>query len=408
MRSTHSVATVRLVHVTTVPMSLTFLRGQVGYMKERGFSVEVVSSPGPDLTTFGNEEEVPAHAVRMHRSLTPLRDVLAVLKLCRILSRSRPHVVHAHTPKAGLLGMLAAWFVRVPVRIYHMRGLPLAGATGWRRRLLWSTEWFACRLAHRVLCVGHSLRRDAIAEGLVSPEKIHVLAGGSGNGVDALNRFDITSVGEAARRTTRDALGVPDDAPLIGFVGRIVNDKGIVELTRAWTTLRVRHPSARLLLVGPFEPQDPVPPDVAAILRTDPRVHLQGMDWNTPPLYAAMDLVVLPTYREGFPNVPLEAAAMELPVVATRVPGCVDAVEDGVTGTLVPVRDDRALHDALDRYLSAPELRREHGLNGRERVVRDFGQREIWQALYQEYLALLRSRGLEFSTPYPIEKEGDR
>jgi glycosyltransferase involved in cell wall biosynthesis len=178
-----------------------------------------------------------------------------------------------------------------------------------------------------------------------------------------------------------------------GYVGRLVTDKGIAELWQAWTVLRERHPDLHLLLVGPFEDTDPVPPAVRQGLETDPRVHLAGMDWNTPPLYAAMDLLVLPTYREGFPNVLLEGASMGLPVVATRVPGCVDAVRDGETGTLVPARDPAALAAALDAYVADPALRRARGRAGRARVAAEFRQEVVWEGIFAEYDRLLAPRG---------------
>lgn len=383
----------RLLHVTTVPMSLTFLRGQVAYMRDRGFAVHALSSPGEDLVEFGAAHEVPVHAVEMPRRITPGSDLKAISAIADVIREVRPAIVHAHTPKGGLLGMLAAALTRVPVRIYHMRGLPMMTATGPKRVLLSATERVACRLAHLVLCNSHSMRQVAVDEGLCPPGKIRVLLGGSGNGVDASGQFDPASLDPDARATTRSRLGIPADAVVVGFVGRIVRDKGVAELAEAWSRLRGRHPEAHLLMVGPFEPQDPIPSAVESILREDPRVHLAGMDWNTPPLYAAMDLVVLPTYREGFPNVPLEAAAMRLPVIATRIPGCVDAVEDGVTGTLVPVQDSASLADALEGYLTDAALRHRHGKAGRERVLREFRQEAIWEAMHQEYARLLRDAG---------------
>jgi glycosyltransferase involved in cell wall biosynthesis len=380
-----------LLHVTTIPMSLVFLRGQVGFMKARGFRIHALSSPGADLDAFGEEEGVPVYPVSMTRRITPARDVAAIAAMVGVIRRVRPDVVHAHTPKGGLLGMISAAVARVPVRIYHMRGLPLMGATGVRRRILALTERVSCRLAHRVICVSHSVRDEAVAAGLCAPDRIRVLLGGSGNGVDASGRFDPDALDEAAGAHTRERFGIPAGATVIGFVGRLVRDKGIVELAAAWQELR-SNPRLHLLLVGPWEPQDPVPAGVERALREDPRVHLAGMDWNTPPLYAAMDVVALPTYREGFPNVPLEAAAMRLPVVATRVPGCVDAVADGSTGTLVPPRDAAALAAALRRYVDDAGLRLVHGAAARDRALREFGREAIWEALYAEYRELLDDR----------------
>lgn len=385
---------IRLLHLTTVPMSFTFLRGQPGFLARRGIDVQAVSSPDPELRAFGEAEGIPVHAARMLRRISPLRDLGALARVVGVMRRVRPHVVHAHTPKGGLLGMMGAWLARVPVRIYHMRGLPMATATGPRRLLLRTTERVSCALAHRVFCVSGSLREVAVAEGLCPPDKIVVPGGGSGQGVDAAGRFDPARLPAGTRAAVRAGFGIPDDAVVVGFVGRIVRDKGVGELAEAWARVRDEFPRARLLLVGPFEPQDPLAPETEAALRNDPTVVLAGEDWDTPRLYAVMDLVVLPSYREGFPNVPLEAASMELPVVSTRVPGCVDAVAHSETGTLVPVRDAAALGDALRAYLADPVLRAAHGRAGRARVMREFRRERVWEALYAQYLELLRARGL--------------
>jgi glycosyltransferase involved in cell wall biosynthesis len=379
----------KLVHVTTVPMTFLFLGGQLGYMRNRGFELHGISSSGAQL-----EEGIPVHVVRMHRRITPLHDLVALFCIWKVLRHIRPQIVHSHTPKGGLLGMMAAGLFRVPVRVYHMRGLPFVTATGLKRVLLRWSEIISCTLSHQIICVSHSLRETAIAEGVCPAGKIKVLLSGSGNGVDAENRFNPARVGERNRHEVRVRLDIPQDALVIGFVGRVVRDKGVVELIQAWETLNKEFDSLHLLIVGPFESQDPVPLGVRGTLRHDPGIRLTGMVGDVSPLYSAMDVVALPTYREGFPNVPLEAAAMELPVVASRVVGCVDAVQDGMTGTLVPPHDSAALTDAIRLYLNDPDLRRRHGQAGRERVLREFRQEAIWEALYQEYVRLLRERGL--------------
>lgn len=379
----------RLLHVTTVPMSLMFMRGQVGYVKRCGYVVHAVSSPGPELEAFGEEEDVAVHAVEMPRRITPVGDLVALWRLWRLFRRIRPDIVHAHTPKGGLLGTLAAWLARVPNRVYHMRGLPMMAATGWKRKLLAMSEKTTCRLAHRVMCVSGSLRQVAIDERLCPPGKIKVLAGGSGNGVDATGRFSPERHEADTRDAVRAAHGIPAGAVVAGFVGRVVRDKGVGELAEAWRSLREQYPALHLMLAGPVEPQDPLSEHVIQQLRDDDRVHLLGHVDDTAPLYTAMDLVVLPTYREGLPNVPLEAAAMERAVVATRIPGCVDAVADGETGTLVPAKDAEALAGAIANYLDDPKRRARHGKAGRQRVLEQFRQEVIWEALAQEYASLL-------------------
>lgn len=383
-----------VAHVMTAAVSLGFLRGQVAFIKKRGIEIHAIASPGDALEAFGEREEISVYPVEMPRQITPLADLAALRGLVAVLRRIRPDIVHAHTPKGGLLGMLAAWLVRAPVRIYHMRGLPFVSASGAKRRLLRSTEIVSCRLSHQVLCVSHSLREVAIAERLCPASKIKVLAGGSGNGVDAAGRFDPGRLPEDAGQQRRDSLGIPGDAVVIGFVGRIVRDKGLHELAEAWTALREEFPALHLVVVGPFEPQDPLSPEVARLLHEDERIHLTGPVIDIPTIYAAVDIVALPTYREGLPNVPLEAAAMCKPVVATRIPGCVDAIADGETGILVRPRDGQALATALRQYVADPALRSQHGQAGRRRVLRNFRQETIWEALYQEYLRLFAGKGM--------------
>jgi glycosyltransferase involved in cell wall biosynthesis len=383
----------RVLHVTTVPVSLPFLAGHVAHAKSRGFKVHALSSPGEPLDEFGRDMKIDVHPALMPRRITPLVDLAAVWRITRVIRHVRPTIVDAHTPKGGLLGMIAAALCRVPVRIYHLHGLPLMTATGLKRLILRWTERTACWLAHQVICVSESVRSVTIAEGLCSPEKIKVLGEGSIDGIDADRKFNPACVSPESRQRVRGRYQIPEDAPVIGFVGRIVRDKGLIELAHSWRVLRDEYPSLHLLIAGPFESQDPIPADVDATLRSDPRIHLAGMVHDMPSIYRTLDLLVLPTYREGFPASLLEASAMELPVIATRIPGCVDAVRDGETGLLVPVRDAEALTAAIRVYVDDPTLRRQHGANGRRRALRDFNSEAIRDALFQEYLRLLGERG---------------
>jgi glycosyltransferase involved in cell wall biosynthesis len=245
-----------------------------------------------------------------------------------------------------------------------------------------------------VLCVSSSVRQVAVDSRLCRPDKITVLAQGSINGVDAVQRFNGARVQNAQREEARRRCNIPADAPVLGFIGRIVRNKGIAELAGAWSQLRHMFPDLHLLLVGPQETQDPIPVEVERALRNDPRVHLLGEEWNTPPLYAIMDVLVLPTYREGLPTVLLEAAGMKVPVVATHVPGCIDVVEDGVTGMLVPPYDASRLAGAISIYLLDAELRTRHGTAARDRILREFRPEEVWQAIHKEYLRCLQSNGV--------------
>ena len=263
-------ASMKLVHVFTVPISLIFLRGQAAYMKSRGFSVDVISSPGRELDAFAVKEGATSHVVEMARSIKPLHDLPALYRLWRIFRSVRPRIVHAHTPKGGLLGTIAAFLACVPLRIYHIHGLRFVTARGLKRSLLRWTEWISCSLAHQVFCVSPSVREVAIAEGLCKAEKVKVLLRGSINGVDAAASFNPERFGSKDRSKLRERYGIPTDAHVLGYVGRIVRDKGLVELAQSWELLREALPNLHLLIVGDFESQDPLPADVEQVLRRRP------------------------------------------------------------------------------------------------------------------------------------------
>lgn len=378
----------RIVCVTTVPQTLVFFRGQLRYLQSKGFDVYVISSPGSELTKFGQQESVHTYGVRMARKPAPLADVMSLVSLTALFREIRPLIVHAHTPKAGLLAMIAGAICRVPVRLYTIHGLPFMTRKGLTRSLLRYAESTTCHLAKKVYAVSQSIASCAVSESVVSPSKIKVLGHGSINGVDTEGRFNPSRFAEK-RDFLRHQLGIPAHARTIGFVGRIVQDKGILELATAWSNLRREYEDVRLILAGDFEEEDPVPTTVRDELLSDPRVHFLG--WVDDPawVFSVIDVLVLPSRREGFGVVAIEAAAMEVPVVACKIPGCVDAVQDGVTGKLVPAEEPQALTEAIKLYLNDATLRKEHGRAGRERARMLFRPETIWKLLYDEYEQLV-------------------
>jgi len=374
-----------LAHVTTVPETLEFLRAQVVASMERGDEVHVVSSPGEKLDGFAMATGAAFHPVSMRRRITPVDDLRSLIRLWKLFRRIRPEVVHAHTPKAGLLAMLAAMGARVPIRVYNVLGLPLLTATGFRRFALTWSERIACFAAIDVLSISESISEELIHRQLCRAEKVRVLGQGGSFGIDAVRRFNPESVGIQTRNIVRQELGIPEDAPVIGFIGRLAREKGVGELVEAFDMLRAGFPSLRLLVVGPWEVHDPLPTETVSRLRTDSSIHLVG-EVSEPARYlASLDVFTLPSYREGFGTVVLEAASMGLPVVASRVPGLVDSVEDGVTGRLVAARDSASLAAGLRSFLLNSEIRESQGKAGRIRVLRDFRDDALTTATFTEY-----------------------
>lgn len=385
---------VRLLYILTKPETLRFLRGQVGYIRERGFDVHVITSPGTELDDFAGTEEVSADSVVMTRQISPIQDLRSFWAVLKHIRRLRPDVIHASTPKAALLGIVSAKLTKVPVKIFLLRNLQLSTTSAIKRPLVRITYQITAYFADQVLAVSHSLRDLAAKERICAHDRVRVLMGGSSNGVDAIGKFNPERFSKEETDLLRKKLGLPDDCLVIGFVGRLATIKGLVELAAAWRTLTEQRSDIRLLLLGRFDDNYSLPAKVRSALEGDPTVHLTGQVPETAAYFRLMDVVVLPSYREGLPNALLEAAAMELPVVTTRALGCVDAIEDGVTGKLIPLADADSLASAIAEYCEHPTLRHQHGIAGRKRVLREFQQQPIWEANYQELVRLLRSKGI--------------
>ena len=372
----------RLMYATTSPITFNILMaGHLHFMKNAGLDVTAVASPGTELDMVAKREQIEVAAVPMRRELSPVSDLLALIRLLRLMRSSRPDIVNAGTPKAGLLCMLASRAVRVPVRVYTLRGLKSETAGGWRRRLLDLAERVASRCATDVICVSPSLRSLCLERALVAPEKVRVVGHGSSNGVD-LDRFH-TSTGR--RRAARAALEMDDDRPIVGFVGRLVVDKGVKELVAAMTLVREQVPQATLLLAGPFEEGDPVDTETRRQIACAAHiVHLGRVD-EVADLYPAFDVLAFPSAREGLPNAPLEAAANAIPTVGFDATGTRDVILDGETGRLVAQGDVTGLADALVAYLKDSETRVAHGEAALKRVADRFERYAVWTNLLDFY-----------------------
>jgi glycosyltransferase involved in cell wall biosynthesis len=371
-----------VLHVLTSAQSLVFLTGQLRHLTYCGFRVLVACSPGVGLEEWAEREQVETRVIPIRREPAPIDDLFSFFRLLRLINRVQPQVVHAHTPKAGLLAMAAAYICRVPVRVFHLHGLGCTAAKGAGARVTKFLEKCTASIATDVVCVSQSLREAADDLRIVTRSKSIVLGNGSANGVD-ISKFTPISANERAAR--KQSLGFPPDRRIIGFVGRLTPEKGIEELYAAFRTLRERGVDAGLLLVGPIDDRAPISPVLLETLTRDPDVRLVGYVEDTWRYYPLLDVLALPSWREGFGMCAIEAGACAVPVVATDVVGCRDAVAHGETGTLVPVNEPLLLARAVEQYLTDTALAMCHGNAGRERVTRHFNCRDIWTSVATLY-----------------------
>ncbi len=379
---------VRLMIVVTSGQSADLLKGQLSFLRERGFDITLVAGPHPRLDAAGLREQVNIEPLAMHREIRPLRDLASLVRLFRLMRRHRPQIVNASTPKAGLLAMLAALLARVPVRIYTLRGLRLETTHGVKRQILALAERLAAACSQRVICVSRSLAREYVRLGCVHPDKVALLGAGSSNGVD-FDEFHGDSKRRAQGMEIRQRRGIAPSDPVIGYVGRLARDKGIGDLVRAFEQVRQSNSNAWLLLVGELDTTDPPDRETIETIRSHSRIISTGHVDRTASYYHAMNVFAFPSYREGFCNATLEAQAAGLPVVGYRATGVVDTIIHSVTGRLVPIGAVDEMAAALLGYIDSPELAVRHGHHGQERVRNEFSNERIWKALQHEYTTSL-------------------
>ncbi len=373
-----------IAYIITSDLSAsTLLKGQLRYVREHGHRVVVLCAPGPRVSQIREREGVEVVTLPFEREIDPIADLRTLAQLIVELRRLKPDVVNASTPKAGLLGSIAAAIARVPRRIYTVRGLRYETAVGHKRRLLTSTERAAALAATHVIAVSSGIKAQLEADRICASHKIQTIGAGSSNGID-LSRFRLDPARAARVEELREQHAL-DGVPVIGFVGRFVHDKGFTELVRAFADVQRTVPAVRLLLVGDYEAGDPVDPNVRAALSANPAVTMTGFVTDVALYYPLMSVLAFPSYREGFPNVPLEAAAFALPSVGFAATGTTDAILDGTTGTIVPSHDAVGLGQALVRYLLDPALRTRHGSAARERAEREFAPKRVWDGLLELY-----------------------
>lgn len=375
----------KLIRITTIPISLEkLLSGQLQFMSSY-YDVIAVSSDKQNLKKLGASQKVAVFSLEMTRQITPFKDMLAVVKLYFYLKKTKPFIVHTHTPKAGIVGMLAAKLARVPVRLHTVAGLPLIETIGFKRKILNFVEKLTYGCATKVYPNSYGLLGIIIQNNFCKSKKLKVIANGSSNGIDT-EHFNPDLISLEQKVNLKNELGIAANDFVFLFIGRLVKDKGINEMIFAFEKLQTEISTIKLLLVGNFEVDlDPLLPTTINSINTNPNIILVGFQNDVRPYFSISNCLVFPSYREGFPNVVLQAGAMELPSIVSDINGCNEIIEDDRNGLIIPVKNENALFEAMKKMIIETTLANKMKTNCRQMIVSKYDQKLVWEAILLEY-----------------------
>ena len=376
----------KLIKTSTVAVSLDLLlKGQLEYLNKY-FEVIGVSSPDYSLTIINNREGIKTIPLSIKRKISLLSDLVSLWKLYKIFKKEKPQIIHSITPKAGLLSMTAGFFARVPIRMHTFTGLVFPTRTGFMQKLLINMDRLLCLFATHIYPEGYGVRNDLINY-KITKKPLKILANGNINGIDT-SHFDPKCYKEAVKRKLKDKLGIKESDSVFCFIGRLVGDKGINELITAFKN--ISQSNSKLLLVGDEEVTlDPLQEETRNEIQNNPNIITTGWVEDVRQYLAISAIFVFPSYREGMPNVVLQAGAMGLPQIVTNINGSNEIIIDNENGLIIPVKDAEALYVAMQELLINNSLRNKFATNARELIVNRFNQQVVWEALLAEYMSLL-------------------
>ncbi len=382
----------KLLRITTVPISLQkLLKGQPQYMMQNGIEVVLASAEGKEIPEIEKTTGLKVHTLPLTRKISPLTDLKALWHTYKLIKKEKPDIVHTHTPKAGIVGMLAAKLAGVPVRMHTVAGLPLLEAKSFKRKILNFVEKLTYASATRVYPNSYGLEKIILDLKFLPKNKCQVIANGSSNGIDT-SHFNPNLFSEADKQALRKELGINKDDFVYIFVGRLVGDKGINELVTAFINLNKTKENIKLLLVGPFEEElDPLNNETLKEIKSNKNIISVGFKQDVRPYFAISDILTFPSYREGLPNVVLQAGAMGLPSIVTDINGSNEIITDGKNGLIIPVKDVNALKNAMERLITNQKLRQNLASQARPLIQNRFDQKLVWQAILNEYKRLTNS-----------------
>jgi glycosyltransferase involved in cell wall biosynthesis len=354
------------------------------------YDVLAVSSPDKTLEEVSIQEAVRIVPVSMTRSITPGQDIKALWQLYRLFKKEKPAIVHTHTPKAGLLGMMASRLAGVPIRMHTVAGMPLMESKGMKKNILKSTEQLTYMCATKVYPNSRNLAEYIFKNKFCKKNKLKVLGNGSSNGIDT-DYFQCTPSVLSTAGDIRKRLNLSENNFVFLFIGRLVRDKGIEELVEAFVQLKQEYTDIKLLLVGPFEQNlDPISERVIRTIELDADIIHEGFQQDIRPYLALSQVLAFPSYREGFPNVPMQAGCFDLPSIVTDINGCNEIIEHRINGLIIPVKHTEALRDAMATLMSDKDLYANIKRNARKMILERYDQKKFWSILLEEYQSELQ------------------
>ncbi|MPS73232.1 MAG: glycosyltransferase family 1 protein [Chryseobacterium sp.] len=378
----------KIFRISTVPISLnSLLKGQLEFLNNY-FEVTAISGNGADLDEVGSREQVKTYPIEMQRQISPFKDFVSLIKLYRYFKRERPDVIHSITPKAGLLSMIAGKWAGVPVRMHTFTGLIFPYKSGLMQKILILMDKLLCYCATNIYPEGQGVKND-LKKFRITNKPLKIIGNGNVNGIDS-TYFDPALISENDKKELRRSLGIGASDFIYVFVGRIVKDKGINELVEAFTDINKKHQNTKLILVGTFERKlDPISQETESLITVDPNIITVGYQKDIRPYLGIADLFVFPSYREGFPNVLLQAGALGLPSIATDISGCNEIIRDGINGYIVPSKNHKHLHDKMLELLQDPQLRQQMAERSRGLIIQNYEREFLWNEILKEYNTLL-------------------
>jgi len=383
----------KVIRITTIPMSLKYLlKGQMSFMSKKGYNVVMISSDGKELKEVIEAEKCNHFIIPLTRKITPLKDLNAVYKLYILLRQQKPDIVHTHTPKAGIIGMLASYIAKVPIRIHTVAGLPLMEVSGLKRCILNIVERLTYSFSTKVYPNSYGLKKIILEHRFSKENKLKVIGKGSSNGIDT-SYFDPKLFSIKDKEVLKTNLGINKTDFIFVFVGRIVSDKGINELVEAFDKICLVEENIKLLLVGLFEDElDPLQKKTKLLINNNENIISVGYQNDVRPYFSISNCLVFPSYREGFPNVVMQAGSMCLPSIVSDINGCNEIIENYLNGIVIKVKSVSAIYDAMLEMYTDKQLYRRIKEKTRNIIKQRYERKLFWGLLLSEYNYLINKK----------------